>query len=176
MRELRPRAAAVFAPNGARLDPVDLEVLRRLQEDAHVQNQALARMLGLSASGCLKRVRRLEEGGAIKGYVALAEETTFASWSLLWVNVKLRRRARWQSVDRRNAGRTRLGFNVDHSLAARFCSHPRTFAGKRKCATEEMSVVCLALSENTRKNSVICYRETIEWETRGNARKWSETT
>jgi DNA-binding Lrp family transcriptional regulator len=83
----------LFAPNGARLDPVDLELIRRLQEDAHIQNQALARALGLSPSGCLKRVRRLEEGGAIKGYVALAEETMFDGWSMLWVSIKLRRRA-----------------------------------------------------------------------------------
>lgn len=93
MTARRSRTPPLFAPNGARLDPVDLELLRRLQEDSHIQNQALARAMGLSASGCLKRVRRLEEGGAIKGYVALAEETMFASWSLLWVNVKLRRRA-----------------------------------------------------------------------------------
>lgn len=93
MTEPRSRTPRLFAPSGARLDPVDLELLRRLQEDAHIQNQALARTLGLSASGCLKRVRRLEEGGAIKGYVALADESMFTSWSMLWINIKLRRRA-----------------------------------------------------------------------------------
>lgn len=83
----------LYAPNGARLDDVDLELLRRLKEDARTQNQVLARALGLSASGCLKRVRRLEEAGAIKAYVAVAEESMFASWSMLWVSIKLRGRA-----------------------------------------------------------------------------------
>lgn len=46
----------------------------------------------------------------------------------------------------------------------RFCGHPPTFAGKRKCVTEEMSVVCLPHSEKARKYSVVSFRETIEWE------------
>jgi DNA-binding Lrp family transcriptional regulator len=116
----RSRTPPLFAPNGARLDPVDLELLRRLQEDAHVQNQALARTLGLSASGCLKRVRRLEEGGAIKGYVALAEETMFASWSLLWINVKLRRRAHKRRDDFEAALRAAPEVIEAHSIAGRF--------------------------------------------------------
>jgi DNA-binding Lrp family transcriptional regulator len=115
----RPRPQ-LYAPSGARLDPVDLELLRRLQEDAHIQNQALARALGLSASGCLKRVRRLEEGGAIKGYVALAEETMFASWSLLWINVKLRRRAHKRRDDFEAALRATPEVIEAHSIAGRF--------------------------------------------------------
>ena len=110
----------LFAPNGARLDPVDLELIRRLQEDAHIQNQALARTLGLSPSGCLKRVRRLEEGGAIKGYVAVAEEAMFDGWSMLWVSIKLRRRAH----KRREAFETALRETPEvieaHSVAGRF--------------------------------------------------------
>ena len=55
----RWRHPPLYAPNGARLDTVDLELLRRLQADARVQNQTLAREMNLSASGCLQRVRRL---------------------------------------------------------------------------------------------------------------------
>ncbi len=110
----------LFAPNGARLDPVDLELIRRLQEDAHIQNQALARTLGLSASGCLKRVRRLEEGGAIKGYVALAEETMFDGWSMLWVSIKLRRRAHKRRESFEAALRETPEVIEAHSVAGRF--------------------------------------------------------
>lgn len=110
----------LFAPNGARLDPVDLELIRRLQEDAHIQNQALARTLGLSASGCLKRVRRLEEGGAIKGYVALAEETMFDGWSMLWVSIKLRRRAHKRREAFEAALRETPEVIEAHSVAGRF--------------------------------------------------------
>ena len=95
----RSHTPPLYAPNGARLDDVDLELLRRLKGDARIQNQTLARALGLSPSGCLKRVRRLEVSGAIKAYVAIAEESMFASWSMLWVSVKLRRRAHKRRED-----------------------------------------------------------------------------
>lgn len=110
----------LFAPNGARLDPVDLELIRRLQEDAHIQNQALARTLGLSASGCLKRVRRLEQGGAIKGYVAVTEESMFDCWSTLWVNIKLRRRAHKRRDVFEAALRETPEVIEAHSIAGRF--------------------------------------------------------
>jgi DNA-binding Lrp family transcriptional regulator len=116
----RGRTPPLFAPNGTRLDHVDIELLRRLQKNAHIQNQTLARALGLSASGCLKRVRRLEEGGAIKGYVALAEETMFASWSLIWVNVKLRRRAHTRRDDFEAALRATPEVIEAHRIAGRF--------------------------------------------------------
>lgn len=116
----RSQTPPLYAPNGARLDAIDLELLRRLKADARVQNQTLARALGLSASGCLKRVRRLEEGGAIKGYVALTEETMFASWSMLWVNIKLRRRAHKRRDDFEAALRVTPEVIEAHSIAGRF--------------------------------------------------------
>jgi len=116
----RTHQPPLFAPNGARLDPVDLELLRRLHEDARIQNQALARALALSPSGCLKRVRRLEEGGAIKRYVALAEETMFSSWSLLWVKVKLRGRAQKRRDDFEAALHVATEVIEAHNVAGRF--------------------------------------------------------
>jgi Lrp/AsnC family transcriptional regulator len=65
-------------------------------------------------------VRRLEEGGAIKGYVALAEETMFASWSLIWVNVKLRRRAHTRRDDFEAALRATPEVIEAHRIAGRF--------------------------------------------------------
>ena len=116
----RSHTLPLYAPNGARLDDVDLELLRRLKADARIQNQSLAQALGLSPSGCLKRVRRLEEAGAIKAYVAIAEESMFASWSLLWVNIKLRRRAH----ERRDAFEAALRAAPEvieaHCVAGRF--------------------------------------------------------
>ncbi len=116
----RTHPPPLFAPNGARLDPVDLELLRRLHENARIQNQALARELGLSPSGCLKRMRRLEEGGAIKGYAAVAEEAMFASWSLLWVKVKLRNRAQKRRDDFEAALHAAAEVIEAHHIAGRF--------------------------------------------------------
>lgn len=52
------------------LDRLDLRILAALQADGRITNQALADQVGLSASACLARVRRLEADGLILGYHA----------------------------------------------------------------------------------------------------------
>ena len=71
-------------PRGAtELDEVDLRILAELQADGRITNVELARRVGLSAPPCLRRVRRLEEEGVIRGYhavldpAALGYEITF---------------------------------------------------------------------------------------------------
>lgn len=52
-------------------DPVDQRILQRLRADGRVSNSDLAEAVGLSPSACLRRVRRLEERGVIRGYTAV---------------------------------------------------------------------------------------------------------
>ena len=52
------------------LDAIDHKILALLQEDGRISNQALAEQVALSPSACLRRVRQLEEAGAIAGYRA----------------------------------------------------------------------------------------------------------
>ena len=65
------------------LDSVDRNILAELQGDGRMTNVELARRVNLSAPPCLRRVRRLEEAGVIRGYhadldpVALGWEVTF---------------------------------------------------------------------------------------------------
>jgi DNA-binding Lrp family transcriptional regulator len=65
------------------LDTVDRQILAELQSDGRMTNVELARRVDLSAPPCLRRVRRLEEAGIIRGYhaevdpVALGWEITF---------------------------------------------------------------------------------------------------
>jgi DNA-binding Lrp family transcriptional regulator len=65
------------------LDELDLRILDELQQDGRMTNVELARRVGLSAPPCLRRVRRLEEAGVIRGYhadlspAALGYEITF---------------------------------------------------------------------------------------------------
>jgi DNA-binding Lrp family transcriptional regulator len=54
----------------ADLDSVDRHILSELQADGRMTNVELARRVGLSAPPCLRRVRRLEEQGYIRGYHA----------------------------------------------------------------------------------------------------------
>ncbi len=52
------------------IDEVDRQILAELQADGRMTNVELARRVGLSAPPCLRRVRRLEEQGVIRGYHA----------------------------------------------------------------------------------------------------------
>src|SRR5712671_1777416 len=58
----------------ARLDAIDRQILKEMQDDGRITNVELARRVGISAPPCLRRVRALEEAGFIKGYRALLDE------------------------------------------------------------------------------------------------------
>ncbi len=53
-----------------KLDRIDLQILKDLQDDGRMTNVELARRAGISAPPCLRRVRALEEAGFIKSYHA----------------------------------------------------------------------------------------------------------
>jgi len=54
----------------AKLDQIDMRIVNRLQSDGRMTNQELADAVGLSASPCLQRVKRLEKAGIISSYHA----------------------------------------------------------------------------------------------------------
>jgi Lrp/AsnC family leucine-responsive transcriptional regulator len=51
-------------------DAADRRILKALIADARISNAELAERAGLSPSPCLRRVRRMEEAGIIRGYTA----------------------------------------------------------------------------------------------------------
>ena len=51
-------------------DRIDRQILKLLQDDGRMTNVDLAERVGLTAPPCLRRVRALEEAGAIRGYHA----------------------------------------------------------------------------------------------------------
>ncbi len=53
------------------LDEIDLQLLNALQHDASLSNIALAERVHVSAPTCLRRVKRLTEGGWIERQVAI---------------------------------------------------------------------------------------------------------
>jgi len=54
-------------------DGIDRRILKELAADARIANNELAERVGLSASACLRRLRRLEETGIIRGYAAIID-------------------------------------------------------------------------------------------------------
>lgn len=51
-----------------KLDQIDHKILKFLQENARITNAELAEKVGLSPTPCLRRLRRLETDGIIRGY------------------------------------------------------------------------------------------------------------
>jgi Lrp/AsnC family leucine-responsive transcriptional regulator len=52
----------------SKLDRLDRDILTVLQTDARISLQELSKQVGLSASPCWTRIRRMEEAGVIEGY------------------------------------------------------------------------------------------------------------
>ncbi|HEY2000008.1 Lrp/AsnC family transcriptional regulator [Paraburkholderia sp.] len=74
------------------IDAIDRRILAILQENGRLSNQEIAERVNLSPSPCLRRIRRLEESGVIRGYVALLDAQMLGLDLLAYVNVRLEKR------------------------------------------------------------------------------------
>jgi Lrp/AsnC family leucine-responsive transcriptional regulator len=72
-------------------DAIDRKILRRLQQDGTIANQALADEVGLSPPACLKRVRRLRAAGIIQRIAALLAPEVLGYPLLTVARIKLER-------------------------------------------------------------------------------------
>lgn len=73
----------------APLDALDRAILAIVQEDGRISNADLARRIHLSPPATLARLRRLEEAGYIRGYVALVDREKVGYDLLCFVRVSL---------------------------------------------------------------------------------------
>ncbi|MBX3173803.1 MAG: Lrp/AsnC family transcriptional regulator [Gemmatimonadaceae bacterium] len=76
------------------LDSTDHLILAHLQKNARLSNKELAAKVGLSASSCLARVRRLERGGVLLGYHAEVDARSFGVTLEAMVAVRLAKHVR----------------------------------------------------------------------------------
>jgi Lrp/AsnC family leucine-responsive transcriptional regulator len=74
------------------LDRTDLRILDALQRDGRLTNLELAERVSLSPSPCLRRVRRLEDAGVIRQYVALLDPRAVGLGLVAYVNVRVEKR------------------------------------------------------------------------------------
>lgn len=72
-----------------RLDRIDLRILTHLQKNARITNVELADAVGLSASPCLVRVKRLEKAGYILGYGAEIQLRKLGDTTMIFTEVTL---------------------------------------------------------------------------------------
>ena len=71
------------------MDEIDNRILRELQKDGRLPNNMLAEKVGLSPSPCLRRVKQLEESGAIDRYVAIVNPVTLGLNLSIFVRIWL---------------------------------------------------------------------------------------
>ncbi|KAF7771239.1 leucine-responsive transcriptional regulator Lrp [Pseudoalteromonas citrea] len=71
------------------LDRIDRSILVELQKDGRVSNVELARRIGLSATPCLERVKKLEREGYIRGYKAVVDPAKVGQGLLVYVEITI---------------------------------------------------------------------------------------
>ena len=71
------------------LDKHDLAILQVLQKNANISTQELADQVNLSKTPCWRRVRKLEELGYIKKYVALLDPKKLDLAVMAYVQVSM---------------------------------------------------------------------------------------
>jgi DNA-binding Lrp family transcriptional regulator len=89
-------STAGAAPHDVRtpLDRVDRELLRHLERDARIPNNALAELAGIAPSTCLGRVRALRAKGVIRGYHADIDPASTGHPLQAMISVRLQSAAR----------------------------------------------------------------------------------
>jgi Lrp/AsnC family transcriptional regulator, leucine-responsive regulatory protein len=71
------------------IDRIDRRILSELQKDGRLSNVDLAAKVGLTASPCLERVKRLESEGYIEGYFAKLNSEALGYGLVVFVEIQL---------------------------------------------------------------------------------------
>ncbi len=78
------------------LDRIDCELIDLLQNNARLSNKELAARVGLAASSCLERVRRLHAEGTIRAIVAKIDPKALGIGLQAMISVRLKQHAQPQ--------------------------------------------------------------------------------
>jgi Lrp/AsnC family transcriptional regulator, leucine-responsive regulatory protein len=87
-----PKNSKISEQSAVRLRAEDHRILRELSRDGRLSNVELARRVRMSESACLRRVRALEESGAIAGYRATINPLAFGKVLSAYMLVNLDQR------------------------------------------------------------------------------------
>ena len=72
-----------------KIDKIDKEIIRLLQEDAELSAAAIGEKIGLSQSPCWRRIQRLREEGLIQGQLMRFDRKKLGFDVLVFAQVKL---------------------------------------------------------------------------------------
>lgn len=79
---------------GLKLDRLDIKILAALQTDGRMTNLKLADMVGLTATPCIQRVKRLEAAGYITGYGATINAQLLGAYITVFTEITLKKHGR----------------------------------------------------------------------------------
>ncbi|SDK69352.1 Lrp/AsnC ligand binding domain-containing protein [Microbulbifer yueqingensis] len=85
------------------LSTIDRNILRVLQKNGRTSYAELARQVGLTATPCVERVKRLESDGVIQGYTTLINPEFLDAALVVFVQIRLNRSAQDAFEEFRNA-------------------------------------------------------------------------
>ena len=71
------------------MDIIDRQILHELQLNARLTNSELSERVHLSESACLRRVKKLEDSGLLRGYVALLDQSMAGYPDNVFVSITL---------------------------------------------------------------------------------------
>ncbi len=102
------------------LDRTDRQILTILQADGRIANVTLAKMVNLTPTPCLERVRRLEREGYITGYTALLDPKKVGAGLLVFVEISLLRNSPDAFSDFRREASKLTGILECHLVSGNF--------------------------------------------------------
>ncbi|MDG1986802.1 MAG: Lrp/AsnC family transcriptional regulator [Halieaceae bacterium] len=76
------------------MDRTDKKILKIMQQDGRISNQALADRVGISTAACWRRVRALEDEGLITSYAAILSRTKVNLNLCAFVHITLTRHSK----------------------------------------------------------------------------------
>jgi Lrp/AsnC family leucine-responsive transcriptional regulator len=71
------------------LDPIDYRIVQLLQRDARTTQVQIAAAVGLSQPSVADRIRKLEESGVVRGYVARVDERRMGNDIRAFIGVRI---------------------------------------------------------------------------------------
>lgn len=71
------------------MDAKDRQIIRALQRNGRATNLVIAAEVNLSPSPCLRRIRLLEESGAIQGYRAVVDQRAYGLPVTVFIRIRL---------------------------------------------------------------------------------------
>ncbi|MCB1478965.1 MAG: Lrp/AsnC family transcriptional regulator [Tepidamorphaceae bacterium] len=85
------------------IDAADLRILGELQRDGRLTNVELADRIALSPSPCLRRVKRLEDDGVVRGYRAVIDRKRVGLDLTVFVEIRVSKHSRDNAAELQRA-------------------------------------------------------------------------